>query len=72
MHVFVVIKQVGEDVELVYYNKIHEIKDFTFKSAIYEKSIAEATKGTQLVVDQLKKIMVRYRKKSDGKDLASK
>lgn len=46
MHVFVVIKQVGEDVELVYYNKIHEIKDFTFKSAIYEKSIAEATKGT--------------------------
>jgi len=46
MHVFVTIKQLDKDVELAYYQKIHEVKNFAFKNSIYEKSIAEATRGT--------------------------
>ena len=35
----VTVKQIGPDVEMVYYYKIKEFKDFPFKSSIYEKSI---------------------------------
>ena len=63
----VTIKQIGPDIEMLYYYKIKELKDFPFKSSIYDKSIEEARKGTELIVEQLKKAMAKYRKKG-GKD----
>ena len=46
-----------------HYYHIHEVKDFSFKSSIYEKSVVEVKKGTEVFIEQLKKMIARYRKK---------
>ena len=67
MHNLNIIKQVGEDVEIDFYYKIVELKDFSFKSSIYDKSIAEAKKGTDITVEFMQKVLARYRKKGTRK-----